>query len=301
MPRQGREFEKLVARIEEKLCPLGVKVTSPDRIPDRVTGNLREVDASIRYQIGSAPILITIECRDRNAPQDITWLEQIKSKKDSIGANQTIAVAKEGFSKGAELYANQHGIILRQLEEISDGFILNCVKGLKVFTRDIRCQMRNYKIGYFPLPGDEGRIQLSLTDAAHKAIEENKPFTKNRAGEEITLFDLYKELLPEAKACISERVDEEHEFGLQEFIEGDAEFDAHFAADDLLVDTVFGPRFIQMIVFGVHYEVKTEAMAPLTPMQYKDEKGKVIDSFSTTTDENKTMRVNLKFGWDESH
>ncbi len=299
MPRPGREFETLVARIEEKLCPLGASVTSPDRIRDRVTGQLREVDASIRYKLGSAPILITIECRDRGATQDITWLEQIKSKKESIGANQTIAVAKEGFSKPAKVYANQHGIILRQLEEVTDSFILQCMQGLKVFTREIRCPMRNYNVGFYPLPQDEGLQQLSLTDAVHKAIEENRPFTNNRAGEAITLEQLYRELLPEAKNYILQSVDDDG-FDSEEMIQGDAEFEAHFAADDLAVETIRGTRYISVIIFGIHYEIKNEAMAPLAPMRYTDEKGQVIDSFSTTTDQNKSMRVNLKLGWDEN-
>lgn len=60
-----REFEKLISQIEEALCPKGAIVKSPDYISDLNTGTLREVDASIRFEVGSAPILITIECRDR--------------------------------------------------------------------------------------------------------------------------------------------------------------------------------------------------------------------------------------------
>jgi hypothetical protein len=49
--------ELLVSRIEGILGPDGASVTSPDHIPDKVTGKLREVDASVRFQIGSIPIL----------------------------------------------------------------------------------------------------------------------------------------------------------------------------------------------------------------------------------------------------
>ena len=62
MTAQWREFEKLIARIEQAMAPLDAAVRSPDRIPDKVTGELREVDASIRYKVGTCPILITIEC-----------------------------------------------------------------------------------------------------------------------------------------------------------------------------------------------------------------------------------------------
>ncbi|KQZ43276.1 hypothetical protein [Ensifer sp. Root558] len=78
-----RDLEKLTARIETMLAPTGAVVKSPDRIRDKVTGKLREVDAAIRHMVVSVPILITIECRDRRGKQDVQWPEEIKSKKDS--------------------------------------------------------------------------------------------------------------------------------------------------------------------------------------------------------------------------
>lgn len=69
-----REFEKLTALIEQHLGPQGAIVRSPDYITDKITGEQREVDASVRYQVGSVPILITIECRDRTSVQDVTWI-----------------------------------------------------------------------------------------------------------------------------------------------------------------------------------------------------------------------------------
>ncbi len=47
----GRDFEEMVARIEERLAPNGAIVNSPDYITDKVTGQPREVDASIRYKV----------------------------------------------------------------------------------------------------------------------------------------------------------------------------------------------------------------------------------------------------------
>ena len=77
---EWREFEKLVARIEATAAPADVRVKSPDRIADLVTGTLREVDASIRYDIGTVPVLITVECRRHKDPQDVTWVEQLITK-----------------------------------------------------------------------------------------------------------------------------------------------------------------------------------------------------------------------------
>ncbi len=50
MTDRWRQFEKFIARIEQAMAPSGAVVKSPDRIPDKLTGELREVDASIRYK-----------------------------------------------------------------------------------------------------------------------------------------------------------------------------------------------------------------------------------------------------------
>jgi hypothetical protein len=114
-----RRFELLVSRIEAALVPKGATVRSPDRISDKVTGQLREVDASIRLQVGTTPILITVECRDRVAIQDDTWIEQIAKKKEKIGASATIAVSSRGFTEPASISARHYGIELRTLTDVT--------------------------------------------------------------------------------------------------------------------------------------------------------------------------------------
>ncbi len=80
--------------IEAAVAPLGATVTSPDRLPDQTTGKLREVDATIRYKIGTSDVLIVVECRKRSRTQDITWIEQLTTKGRSIRANKLIAVSE---------------------------------------------------------------------------------------------------------------------------------------------------------------------------------------------------------------
>jgi hypothetical protein len=113
-----REFEKLVAQIEEILAPAGAEIKSPDRIRDLVTGRMREVDASIRFRVGSVPILITIECRRRGAIQDDTWIEQLATKRAKIGAAKTIAVTASDFTASAIKTAVQNNIELRRIRDI---------------------------------------------------------------------------------------------------------------------------------------------------------------------------------------
>jgi hypothetical protein len=84
-----------------------------------VTGRLREVDSRIRARVGTADILVTIECRRRGRTADVTWIEQLGSKKIAIGADHTIAVSTSGFSVAAQATAARYGISLRKVSDIS--------------------------------------------------------------------------------------------------------------------------------------------------------------------------------------
>jgi Restriction endonuclease len=199
---EWREFERLVARIEEDAGPLGIKVNSPDRIRCKVTGRLREVDASIRLRVGTAEVLITIEGRRRLRTQDVTWVEQLAAKKLIIGADRTIAVSASGFSADAEKVAHQHGISLRKLSEVSAedinsllqlDFVLFWHRACAIARVDIRTfRSLDWKVPDpsdvdFTLPQDtdpfalifrntENGICWSLNDLWHQFQEAANPF-----------------------------------------------------------------------------------------------------------------------------
>ncbi|HYD50712.1 MAG TPA: hypothetical protein VEB21_20310 [Terriglobales bacterium] len=132
MARAGRELEKLVSILESHLGPRGVDIRSPDWLPDKVTGQRREVDVSLRYQVGSTPLLITIECRDRAAVEDKTWIEQLVQKRNDVGANATIAVSSAGFSAPAVLAAAHHQIEVRTLSEVSEDAVRDWAESLQM-------------------------------------------------------------------------------------------------------------------------------------------------------------------------
>jgi hypothetical protein len=116
---EWREFERLIARIEADAGPRGLVVKSPDRLRCKLTGRLREVDASVRAKVGTNEMLITIECRRRSKLQDVTWIEQLATKKSSIGADRTIAVSASGFSADAKIAASHAGISLRTVSDLT--------------------------------------------------------------------------------------------------------------------------------------------------------------------------------------
>ena len=116
-----------MALVEQVLGPQA-EVRSPDHLPDRDTGELREVDVSIRLRVGSTPVLIIGECRDRKAVQDSTWIEQLAEKAKSVGAARALAVSRSGFYEPAIAKAKARGVEVRQLKSLTAISVLEAVR-----------------------------------------------------------------------------------------------------------------------------------------------------------------------------
>lgn len=127
MARKGRDLERLVRILEQGLASDDVVVTSPDFVVDKVTGDKREVDVTIRQDSPIGELLTIAECRDRSAVQDVTWIEQLATKAKDVGALRTIAVSSSGFSAGARLKAEYYRVALRTLQEISNENLQNWI------------------------------------------------------------------------------------------------------------------------------------------------------------------------------
>jgi hypothetical protein len=149
-----RDFEKLIALIERHLGPKGAVVRSPDHFPDKVTGQDREVDASVRYQVGSVPVLVTIECRDRTSTEDVTWIEQLIAKRESIGASVTVAVSSTGFSGPALAKAKASGIEVRTLKDVSEDAIRDWAQGIEIVVVRGTFGLGQLRVQFTPSVGD---------------------------------------------------------------------------------------------------------------------------------------------------
>lgn len=171
-----REFEKLVSKLENALSPIGASVKSPDKLRDSVTGQQREVDGSIRFKSKNKETLITIECRKRGQKQDITWIEQLVTKRKNLNADKTIAVSTKGFSKSAETLANQNNIILKALNEIDPVTVAEWL-----IPKSIVNLFREIKLG-------------SLT-ATYKNEEHLKTYSTDKL-DDTNFFDKNKTLIP---------------------------------------------------------------------------------------------------------
>lgn len=155
MPRKGRSFEKLIKLLEE-LGTSGLQIKSPDFIKDNITGQLREVDISIRGCVGTHDILVVIECRDRKIKQGVEWIEQISEKTKDIGANKVIAVSSKGFTVSAINKAKIRNIDLYTFKEVNSDNVINLVK----ITHTYFC--KNLKQFIFNLISDDTTKKLQI-------------------------------------------------------------------------------------------------------------------------------------------
>lgn len=126
-----RRFELQLAEIEAALSGTSAKIKSPDHLPDVDTGEMREVDATMRFEIGSTSIIVGFECRKRKTPQDVIWVEQLASKRQSLKLDKLIAVSASGFTSAFKAKANRMGIEYRQISEMKEA-------ALKILKDDIR-------------------------------------------------------------------------------------------------------------------------------------------------------------------
>jgi Restriction endonuclease len=177
MVRPGRALEQLVAELERVLGPTDVVITSPDKIVGKLSKQEREVDVSLRAGVGSAQILVIIECRDRQDPQDVRWVEELTGKREDVGADKAIAVSPTGFSAAAQNMARAKGIDLRTFADItaSEVFRWLHLNTMTAYVRHIEFTKFRFGVGEEALqPSAEVLSALSGPDAGKALILRSK-------------------------------------------------------------------------------------------------------------------------------
>ena len=132
MARLGRETEIIVESLEKLISGDLLEIKSPDYLYDHNSEKRREVDVSIKGKIGSHTILVVIECRNRKGVQDVTWIEQLASKKNGINANKMIALSTSSFSTTAKKLAENNGIELRFLKDFDPNEVVDWLSKITV-------------------------------------------------------------------------------------------------------------------------------------------------------------------------
>jgi hypothetical protein len=114
-----RLFEELVCDVAKELSS-EAEIFHDFRLPDRVTGDPRQIDVLIRAPGAFVPVVVAMECRDHARPVDVNAVEGFKSKIDDVRANKGIFVCPSGFTKGARKKAEHYGIDLHALIDNDD-------------------------------------------------------------------------------------------------------------------------------------------------------------------------------------
>jgi Restriction endonuclease len=114
-------FEKFVQRIHELIEQPGTEVTWDDRVSDPDNPRQqRQIDISIRRN----GRLTIVECRLHRARQDVKWIEELIGRRASLNADGVVAVSDSGFTEGAIKKAQRFGVVLRDLQDLTDTEVL---------------------------------------------------------------------------------------------------------------------------------------------------------------------------------
>ncbi len=136
--KKGKSLEKLVAHLEKALAGAeDVKIESPKKLIDKITGKLREHDVVITLVRHHHELYIAIECRDRSRPITVNDVEGFFTKCQHTGIAQGIIVSAKGFYKSAREKANWLGIKCLDLEQATS-FDWLLAEGIHLFNREIR-------------------------------------------------------------------------------------------------------------------------------------------------------------------
>jgi hypothetical protein len=147
-------ISSLATRIERALSPSGAIVTAPDSIRDKVTGELREVDASIRYDFGTAPLLAVMDEWSGETPADGDWIEQLAGKSRSIGAHVTYAISTNGFTDAALRKADFFGIQVRTLAALDQGEVTGWLRTTHVQFQRFEWQLVGLELELYDAPAE---------------------------------------------------------------------------------------------------------------------------------------------------
>jgi hypothetical protein len=182
MPARTNQFQKLIFEIERQLAPLGAVVKESAMLPERLTGELREVDILVSIDEGHHRVQIGIECQDRSRPATKQWVEAIAKKHEDLGINKTVLISSSGFYSAARRRAESLFIGVLDIKGINKAdWPAEVFRNLKVPVRDRRSELIKIFWGSFEqVPGQ-----------TQKAVSKWKGLTARLAdGSSIALLDV---------------------------------------------------------------------------------------------------------------
>ncbi len=109
-----QEYQEAVGELYAQMEGIG-RVSKNIFLPDKITGQARQIDVWIEADIKSHKIGILIDAKYRKDKIDVKDVEEVLSLADAVGANMCVLVALKGWTKPAEIKAQATGLDLRLL------------------------------------------------------------------------------------------------------------------------------------------------------------------------------------------
>jgi Restriction endonuclease len=109
MPTRPNDFQNLITMLTQVLGDNAV-VEESKLLTDLVSGEQREVDIYGVGTLAGHSMRIAIEYKDNQRKQGVEWVEQLRSKHESLPTDLLILVSSSGFTNSAVAMADRYGI-----------------------------------------------------------------------------------------------------------------------------------------------------------------------------------------------
>ena len=163
----GKLFEQQIERIYRLLeTDKSAIITWNNKIYSDIDPKcLRQIDITIERNNK----ITHIECRNHKKPQDVQWIENLIGRKITLKPDLMIAVSNSGFTSTAILTAKKHGIILRELEDLTENEIIE-------WGRQVTAKLEYIvydKVEFFVILGKEAMNKIETEKIAEKLQKNN--------------------------------------------------------------------------------------------------------------------------------
>lgn len=95
-----QEYQEAVAVLYEQLEGVGA-VLRDQRIPDRITGQPRQIDTLLTLEAKGHKLSIVIDAKFHSDPIDVKTVEEVAALASSVGACKSVIVASNGWTEPA--------------------------------------------------------------------------------------------------------------------------------------------------------------------------------------------------------
>jgi hypothetical protein len=264
MSDSGKHLERLVSEIESLLAPQGFKIELRERAFNDNGVQIAEFDIIISGKIGSSPIKVLIECRDRpsEGPAPGSWIEQLVGRRHRFGFDKVVAVSTTGFAEGAKEFANQSGIELRALSELETGLIASWFRAYFLTRHAVPVQAKLIPARY----PNQSEIDLELSFVI-SGVDIKTPILTREAIEDdklpLSLLDVWKRVV-DNNPQVFDSLEVNGQAKLSIIVVMFEEFDGHKPPPIRGDKTALGPGPASMIVgfddVGLGFDVKAGKM-----------------------------------------